>query len=317
MISVIVPVYRVEKYLCKCVKSIQSQTYTDLEIILVDDGSPDNCGKICDELASEDKRIKVIHQKNGGQAKARNAGLDIAKGKYITFVDSDDTIEPQMIEILLVMLKKNVNADISICGYRSVYEGKSIEFTGDVQLMGDVALSKQKLWQEVFGKLNNAVWNKMYDATLIGSLRFPEGIIHGEDLIFNLEYLKKCQGGVINQTPLYNYLQRKGSVTGSEFTANNIYEIKSKDIALKIVEKYAPDQLLTAKKYCFRARMNVLRAIYKSGKEKTYAQDVTSCMKYVKESYLSVKSVLKMKEKIEYWLFVWNRPAYKMIISKM
>ena len=105
MISVIVPIYKVEKYLRKCVNSIINQTYKDLEIILVDDGSPDNCGQICDEYAEQDSRIIVVHQKNAGLSAARNAGLEKISGEYVAFVDSDDTIEPQMYETLLAMIK--------------------------------------------------------------------------------------------------------------------------------------------------------------------------------------------------------------------
>ena len=121
LISIIVPVYKVEKYLDKCINSIVSQTYKNLEVILVDDGSPDSCGKMCDEWTKKDTRIKVIHKENGGLSDARNFGLDCAKGKYIQFVDSDDYIEKDMIEFLYKNLKEN-NADISICSNYMVDE---------------------------------------------------------------------------------------------------------------------------------------------------------------------------------------------------
>lgn len=114
LISVIVPVYKVEKYIKKCIESIINQTYENLEIILVDDGSPDNCGKICDEYAKKDKRIKVIHKENGGVSSARNLGLEKSNGQYITFIDSDDWIEEEYCEILLTTLKEQ-NADCAIC----------------------------------------------------------------------------------------------------------------------------------------------------------------------------------------------------------
>ena len=117
LISVIVPIYKVEKYLNKCVKSIINQTYKNLEIILVDDGSPDNCGKICDKLAERDDRIRIIHKKNGGLSSARNAGIEIANGEYIGFVDSDDYIDNDMFETLYNNIKDN-NADLSIIGYQ-------------------------------------------------------------------------------------------------------------------------------------------------------------------------------------------------------
>ncbi|RHJ58017.1 glycosyltransferase family 2 protein [[Ruminococcus] lactaris] len=315
MISVIVPVYKVEKYLQKCVSSIQNQTYGDIEIILVNDGSPDNSGKICDELAKKDSRIKVIHQKNQGQAVARNLALDIAKGEYITFVDSDDTVNPRMLELLVSILKKN-EADIAICGHRVVYE-ESYNESEDKKVCIEEVLDKEKLWQEIFGRLNNAVWNKMYISSKIGDLRFPKGIVHGEDLIFNLEYLIKCEKGVITNAPLYNYLQHKDSVTGSDFTEKKLYEIDSKDRALHIVEEYAPEQLKNAEKYCFRARMNVIRAIYKAGKDKQYLEKLNLYKQYVTEKYNLVKRDLKTKEKIEFNLYMRLKPVYKLIVTKI
>ena len=124
MISVIVPIYNVEKYVNKCVGSIVNQTYTNLEIILVDDGSPDRCPEICDEWAKKDSRIKVIHKKNGGLSDARNAGMKIASGDYIAFVDSDDWIAPEMYERLLMAIK-NDNSDIAACAVKMVWEDGS------------------------------------------------------------------------------------------------------------------------------------------------------------------------------------------------
>lgn len=315
MISVVVPVYKAEKYLESCVVSIQKQTYTDIEIILVEDGSPDNCGIICDELAKSDDRIRVIHQKNQGQAVARNVALDISKGEYITFVDSDDTIQPQMLETLITLLKK-YDSDIAICGHKVVYEENCTD-NRYAEIGDERILFRDELWQEVFGKLNNAVWNKLYISSKIGELRFPEGMIHGEDLIFNLKYLTKCEKGAVSNLPLYNYLQRQDSVTGSSFSEKKICEIDSKDRALHIIEKYAPEQLINAKKYCFRARMNVIRAIYKSKKEKQYLKNLDSYRKYIKENYASVKANLRIKEKVEYVLYIWLRPVYKLLVTKV
>ena len=126
LITVIVPVFKVEKYLEKCVKSICCQTYKNLEIILVDDGSPDNCGKMCDKYAKSDKRIKVIHKENGGLSDARNAGIKMATGKYIAFVDSDDYVSNDYIEYMYKILKKE-NAKISICELQIVWKNTTIE----------------------------------------------------------------------------------------------------------------------------------------------------------------------------------------------
>ena len=126
LITIVVPVYKVEKYIDRCVTSILNQTYKNLQIILVDDGSPDNCGKICDEYAKKDNRIEVIHKENGGLSDARNAGINIAKGKYIAFVDSDDYVSNDYIEYMYKILKKE-NAKISICELQIVWKNTKIE----------------------------------------------------------------------------------------------------------------------------------------------------------------------------------------------
>ncbi len=311
MISVIVPIYNSEKYLKKCVNSILSQTYKDLEIILVNDGSTDNTPRICDEFAKKDNRVKVIHQENGGQATARNTGLDAAKGEYIAFVDSDDYLEQDTYELLLSMLESN-NCDISMCGHKEVMENENSIGAND---FCDEILDTKALWQEVFGRLNNAVWNKLYLKELIDELRFPIGMIHGEDLIFNLNYLKRCKNGVINRSEKYYYVQRVGSVTKSGFSEKKFTEIDSKDLALRIVKEHHPAQLENAQKYCFRARMNVLRAIFKAELDREYSKEVNTFKEYVNSNYINVKNSISFKEKIEFVLFNNFKFLYR-ILSK-
>ena len=133
LISVVIPIYKVEKYLCECVDSVINQTYTNLEIILVDDGSPDNCPAICDDYASKDSRIKVIHKENGGQSSARNAGIKIAKGEYISFIDSDDYVSPVYIEQLYSTLKRS-GAGLSCCTYSALPQKLSNIITDDYKI---------------------------------------------------------------------------------------------------------------------------------------------------------------------------------------
>lgn len=311
MISVIVPVYKVEKYLEKCVNSICSQSYSDLEIILVDDGSPDSCGKICDEMALRDQRIRVIHQKNRGLSIARNAGLAIAQGKYVAFVDSDDTIENGAYLMLHNMIE-DYDADIAICGCRKVKEHellKKVEYPN----YENVLLDNNKLWELIFGQLNNSACNKLYKRSLIGDLQFPEKVVHGEDLLFNIEYLAKCNIGVYNEAPVYNYLSRNDSITRSSFNENVFGEIVAKDKAKDLVKKYMPIQLKNAELFCFRARMNVLRSIYAADKEIIYQDKIDKIKEYIKLKYQNVKSSLRKKEKIEYKLFFFGSSLYRRI----
>lgn len=317
MVNVIVPIYKVEKYLRKCVESIQNQTYCDLKIILVDDGSPDNCGEICDELAKNDDRIFVLHQKNAGLAAARNAGIDFALtgdterlGNYVAFVDGDDTIEPDMYQ---TMVNSMQNAcDMVICGHRIIKEGIP---ASPVRLELTQYVEESFLWSEVFERLNNAVWNKLYRADLIGELRFPMGVIHGEDLIFNLNYLKRCRAGAINKTEFYNYLKRDDSITTSGFSQKKLMEIVAKDMAKELIANYCPRLLAVADKYCFRARMNVMRGIYKSNVEQEYTSQISECVEYTKKEFCHVKKNLKTEERIEYWLFRYARWGYRYIVK--
>ncbi|EGO6689884.1 glycosyltransferase, partial [Enterococcus faecalis] len=158
-ISIIVPVYNVEKYLEKCVRSILAQTFTDFELILVDDGSPDSSGAMCDQFAEQDQRVKVIHKENGGLSDARNAGIEIATGEYLGFVDSDDYIADDMYELLYTNIVKE-DADLSICGIYDVYEGKEpVEKQQQYIVLDKVAAMKMILEAKVVSV--HAV-NKLY-----------------------------------------------------------------------------------------------------------------------------------------------------------
>lgn len=223
MVSIIVPIYKVEAYLEKCIKSIQNQTYTDLEIILVEDGSPDGCGAICDKYAKEDKRIRVIHKENGGLSDARNKGLDIAAGEYIAFVDSDDYIHPKMIEILMYHLQK-AGADLAVCGFRQVEENEEVTFpeysiAEAVKSAGAVGAAEIFTGETVMNNLQHknlltvVAWNKLYKAELFKERRYPAGKIHEDEFIIH-HILHRCKKTVYIKNELYYYLQRAGSIMG-------------------------------------------------------------------------------------------------------
>ncbi len=170
-ISVIIPVFRTEEYLEKCIRSVISQTYDRLEIILVDDGSDDNCPDICDRYAEKDGRIVVIHKENGGLSSARNAGLSAATGDYIAFVDSDDYLDGKIYETLVFAME---DSDISICGYYSV-KGESVK--KQVGFSEKTVLSKNEALKELFRdeKIKNHVWNKLFKKELFDNICFPDG----------------------------------------------------------------------------------------------------------------------------------------------
>lgn len=218
MISVIVPVYKIEQYLPQCIESILNQSYQDIEIILVDDGSPDDCGKICDKYAQKDKRIRVFHKKNGGLSDARNFGIVKAKGDYLGFVDGDDWIELDMYETLLNLIEDN-NAELVNGGVYYEYSNRSVIVPIiDRSFNNTIELSKSL----IKGEINNGVWNKLYRKSCFSNLEFPKGHVF-EDVDIMYQLFLKVTSVVSTSKPLYHYRQkRKGSITETRSMDNLI-----------------------------------------------------------------------------------------------
>lgn len=209
LISVIVPVYKVEKYLRRCIESIQAQTYCNLEIILVNDGSPDNCGAICDEYASRDKRIHVIHKTNGGLSDARNAGINVARGDYLGFIDSDDFIANDMYELLYQRIIEE-NADISICDVAVTNDGEKATFTDSESK--DIFEGEDILFAMIYrNRFTVNVWNKLYRRELFQNIRFPKGMLY-EDLATTYKLMMQAKCVVYTHSKKYAYVQRNGSI---------------------------------------------------------------------------------------------------------
>ncbi len=227
--SVIIPIYKVEKYLRRCVDSVLAQTLSDCEIILVDDGSPDNCPEICDEYALNDSRIKVIHKENGGLSSARNAGIKIATGEYIGFVDSDDYVEPNMYETLYNALQES-GADMAVCEYAIVDEKGAVKSKSIVEKGVFTPF-------EMFEKLDKlggyyvASWSKLYKKTILKNNLFPEGRLH-EDAFTTHRFFGESNKIVCVDKVLYNYLERPNSI----MTAT--YSEKRLDVVDALIERY-------------------------------------------------------------------------------
>lgn len=217
-ISIIIPVYKVERYLRECVDSVLASTYTNLEIILVDDGSPDGCPQVCDAYAAQDSRIKVIHQKNQGICAARNAVPAIASGAYVAFVDSDDMVSPLLYERLVAVIEAE-NADWAACAYTRSIEKLAttpehptgtvhILHTREEQLAVLVCVPQIRdiTWSSGY------LWNKLYRKALITSF-FPAGYTHAEDIHFNWDYIQNSQSLAIISLPLYFYRINDESIT--------------------------------------------------------------------------------------------------------
>lgn len=211
LISVIVPIYKVQDYLKECIESIINQTYSDIEVILVDDGSPDRCPQMCDEWAKRDYRIRVVHKKNGGLSSARNAGLDVAKGEYISFVDSDDFICKDALENLYNRIKDDKSIGI-ISGLIYRYQDGSINNFKDQWLCSKeiVIPSSEFLFETMSQKSSYTVWNKLYRREVIGNTRFREGR-NNEDTLFmydlgkNIAILNVCMVEIPHYVYYYRY----------------------------------------------------------------------------------------------------------------
>ena len=211
LVSIIVPVYKVEPYLRRCLNSIVNQTYTNLEIILVNDGSPDGCPQICNEYASKDNRIIVVHKENGGLSDARNAGLNICRGEYISFIDSDDWIANTYIELLLKAIQEN-NADLSICSFTKTKQTYDLTIVGQdfkYEVLDATAAAK-KLWSKDYVTFVIAC-GKLAKKALFNDTRFPKGVLH-EDEFVSYKLLYNANKTVFLDIPLYCYFQRVDSI---------------------------------------------------------------------------------------------------------
>lgn len=256
-ISIIVPIYKVESYLRKCIDSILNQTFTDFELILVNDGSPDNCGKICDEYANKDHRIIVIHKENGGVSSARNAGIEAANGQYIGFVDSDDYIHEKMYEILYENARL-YHSDIAQCNFLKVDQSSDIESNVDMSNLRIKQYTNMDALHQLFSKESNeymtgagnsvkwvVLWNKLYKKELFEKLTFKEGKICEDEFIIH-QLLFKCKKIIAIPNELYYYVQSPDSIIRSPYSIgrlDKVYALKERvDFFRAIKEKGLHDQ---------------------------------------------------------------------------
>lgn len=240
LVSIIVPIYNVEQYLDHCVQSIVDQTYKNLEIILVNDGSTDKCPVMCDSWVAKDNRIKVIHKKNGGLSDARNAGLQIASGELIGFIDSDDWIDTNFIQCLYSAMEKN-NAEIAECSTHYITEDGTViktRKTGSGILDCMTALRKLVLEEGVY----QTVWNKLYRCDIVREIPFALGK-YNEDEFWTYQVVERIQRLVMVEMPLYNYLQRNTSIIGTGYNIRRLDGLEARFQRMQHLQKY--DELAT------------------------------------------------------------------------
>ena len=245
MVSVIIPAYNVEQYVERCVYSVTKQTYRNLEIILVDDGSTDCTGIICDKLAKEDNRISVIHKTNGGLSDARNAGIDVSRGEYISFVDSDDYIASDMLEH---MMNAMCETDISmvVVGFWK-QSGDAREYCGPTT---ERVVSSEEALKDIYigHEIYPASWNKLYRRALFNNNRFAVGMIN-EDSEIITKLLMECNRVALVSKPLYIYMIREGSITQSSFSSKDYNGIKAYRTAVDVCKKRKKSLLPYARYY--------------------------------------------------------------------
>lgn len=244
LISIIVPVYGVEPYLDRCIQSIVNQTYSNLEIILVDDGSPDRCPEICDEWSKKDSRIKVIHKQNGGLSDARNAGVKAATGEYVAFVDSDDWIEIKFIEYLNRVIVK-YDCDFSGCKYRKCENFCEYNHTEE-ELQAEIYDTISGLHALIDERVRQVVWNKLYKRSLIESINFEKGKCH-EDEFWSYQVFANSKKYVEIDYVGYNYLQRQTSIMGEKYSLKRLDAVEAKVCRQIFLEECLPEVALQAK----------------------------------------------------------------------
>lgn len=290
LISVIVPVYKVQSYLKRCLDSIMEQTYCNLEIILVDDGSPDKCGEICDEYALYDDRIKVIHKKNGGLSSARNIALDICSGEWISCIDSDDWVSPYYIENLyMAALEKKV--DMSMSWYECIFKGRSVQSIPRKQLQNLEVLDAEVCLRRLLYQdgADTSAWGKLYRKHIIKDLRYPEGKLF-EDIMVTVQAIHRSKRIAVISNVDYYYFQRETSILYESYSHRKMDVIVHMEELSKFVEKEYPQLMKAVNCRFFSATCNI---VFQIKDKKYFEEDFINLWTQVKDKR---QIVLKDKE---------------------
>lgn len=312
LITVIVPIYKVEEYLNRCIESIINQTYENLEIILIDDGSPDNCPKMCDEWAKKDKRIKVIHKENGGLSDARNKGIEQTNGKYITFIDSDDYVEKNYVIELYNAISIN-DCDISISGIVVKYTNGTIinKYTNIKEELTPKETIKKILYDD---GIDISATAKLYKKEVFKNIRFPKDRLY-EDAATTYKLICSSKKIANNSVSTYIYMIRNDSIAQSTFNKKKMDLIKStKEMTDFIKDKY-PDLSDACDRRLMYAYLSTISQLASS--KKVYKKEEKLLMEYIKKnSKKTLKdkkcpkrdklAIISLKFGFKFYKFVWN-----------
>ncbi len=313
LISVIIPVYNNENYLDKCIESVVNQTYKNLEIILVDDGSTDNSPKLCDEWAKNDSRIKVIHKDNTGVSDSRNIALDIVKGDYITFVDSDDYVDNDYIESMLKAAEET-ESDIAVSGfYFDFTDGTSEELNSDYCIFNKNDLLKSYLMDLI----RPEACAKLIKRSIIADIRFEINVHYAEDFLFNYNILKNASRLVNIGEPKYHYLQESGnSSTTALITSNRAESYKVFERVLKECSEF--NELYSASVWRFTVAVFAILTRVMQDEEflNEYFDDISNCIiKYRKD--ILINKYIRKKHKLAVLLLCFSKSLYIKVFKRM
>lgn len=306
LISIIVPIYNVEKYLPRCIESIQAQTYKNLEILLIDDGSPDSCPEICDDYAKKDKRIKVIHKANGGLSDARNAGIDAATGEYLGFVDSDDYIHPEMYERLWKQVVQE-RADIALCNMERVYGAVAKRFQAGEDLVKTYSGTQaiKNILDKNLHVISVVAWGKLYKKNLFEGVRFPKGKIHEDEFTTYKLYYKS--GRVVELSgQYYFYFQRDDSIMGVKNKKISYDGLEAYERMAEFFKEEKNTELLYMIKYKYLYMLKeTVKNIIMNEDIREYALVDEINQKYKKEYQNSISGIKGVKRKVRLGLYYW------------
>ncbi len=313
LISIIVPVYNVEKYLSKCIDSILAQTYKNTEIILVDDGAKDKSGEICDEYAKKDSRIRVIHKKNGGLSDARNCGLEAARGELVGFIDSDDYIDSDMYEVLYNAMEK-YGAQMSMCDVYDVYDGQEIPVQDNIRDFATDAEEAMKIVMD--GQINYAyAVNKLYKKELFSDIKYPVGKII-EDAFVILFLLEKTQKVAFSTARKYYYYHRENSIVSNAFSKKHYDCIEAHEQNYRFICEKHPNIEKAARMRLYWSRFFVLDKMLVS--DSVGKDEYMPIVKYIRRGvpYIVFESILSKPRKIAAIILLFSVSAYKKLLLK-
>ncbi|MCE7066593.1 glycosyltransferase [Dyadobacter sp. CY326] len=310
LLSIIVPVYNKQAYIDSCIESILKQRFTDFELILVNDGSTDECGSICDRIARQDNRVLVVHQNNQGVSSARNTGLGIAVGKYIGFVDCDDTLEADMYELLIDNAIRHT-ADISICGTRKIFPHKVEMFygTGKTKIYDRAGAITALLTKDFSHSAND----RIFTAEIARSIKF-EGSMY-EDTFYNFKALNQANKIVFDDQVKYNYIVRENSVSMTKFSTKYMDTVSFSKQMVQTCEQSLPEILDEAKYFDLITNISLINLIFISGRQKYLAEYKQASENLVDYYQYMFKRAIKLKHRYALKLFKASPVMYEVLMK--